>query len=229
MYPGVPPPGDVLHPRPAVPRQPEVQHPHPPVLPDQHVLRLKIAVHQPRRVRRRQPAPRLHEHLHDLRPAPPRPRPLAQPQPAHELHRQEHPPVRDPDLVHVDHVRVGQPRLRLRLAQQRPRLRRPGRPLQELDRHLAIQLLVVRREHHPHPAAAEQLEQRVAPDLARLPEPREHRLELRRRLLFLASDLGCVATPPPRAQRASSSRPPPTPSRRRHHAATSSPAAIFTP
>jgi hypothetical protein len=41
-------------------RQPEVQNLHPPVLGDEQVLRLQIAMHDPLLVRRRQPICHLH-------------------------------------------------------------------------------------------------------------------------------------------------------------------------
>ena len=76
-----------------------------------------------------------------------------------------------PDLVHRRDVRVRHVGHRLRLAQQ-PRV--PEAPgvraaplLQHLDRHLAIELLVVRQIHHPHPARAQLPHRREAADAKR--------------------------------------------------------------
>ena len=51
-----------------VAREPEVDDARPPVVGDDHVLGLEIAMDEPRRVRRREPAPGLEEHLEDLAP-----------------------------------------------------------------------------------------------------------------------------------------------------------------
>jgi hypothetical protein len=158
---------------------PEVEHPHavdPPgaVLGDHHVVGLEVAVDQPRRVGRRQPAAGLHEHRHDLVP-----RPTSAPQPAlerhagDELHGDEHLVAERPDLVHRHHVRVGQPRHRLGLAQQAGLTEgaaaggvRHPRP-QQLDRHLSIQLRVVGGAHQAHPARAEGVHHGESPDTSR--------------------------------------------------------------
>ena len=149
-------------------RQSEIDDPRPPVLVQQHVLRLEVAVHQPRRMGRRQPPPRRDEDVQHLAPVA---RAVAQPAlerpAAQELHRQEDLPVEDADVVHRDHVRVRQPRHRLRLAQK---ARAPGilaaelASLEELEGDLSIQLRIVGAVHDAHRAAAHALDDQVAPE-----------------------------------------------------------------
>ena len=149
-------------------RQSEIDDPGAAVLVQQHVLRLEVAVHQPRRMRSRQAPPRGDEDVQHLAPGaragaePALERPTAQ-----EFHGQEDLPVEDADVVHGDHVRVRQPRHRLRLAQQA----RPRRvfltelaSLEELERDLSIELRIVGAVHDAHGAAAHALDDQVAPD-----------------------------------------------------------------
>jgi hypothetical protein len=97
----------------------EVHHPHAAPLVDHYIVGLEVAVDQTREVRGRDSAGRVGQHLHDLGPAAPA---LAGPRveglAGHELHRNPHTIVVGADVVHGDHVRVGQLRQRLGLAQQ---------------------------------------------------------------------------------------------------------------
>ena len=136
------------------PREPEVEDPHPPVGADQHILRLKITVHEPDLVGRREPAPCLYVHVQQLAP---RPRLLALPfcqrQALDELHRHEH---LAPDLAHLidlDDVGVRQPGQRLGLAKDPSAglVLRAG-AMQQFDRHAPAVVGVVGRVHHPHAA-----------------------------------------------------------------------------
>jgi hypothetical protein len=149
-------------------REPEVGQPRHPVAPDQHVLRLEIAMNQPRRVRGRQPPPRRQEHLHDLFHAArlamqPRGQRLA----LDVLDHQEHEPRVNAHVVDRDHVRMREPRHRLRLLQQRARgwiqsARAPrcsgsrARPRpQELAAHAPAELRIVGLVDHAPRAGAD--------------------------------------------------------------------------
>jgi thiamine-monophosphate kinase len=115
-----------------------------------------------------QPAPGGHVHLQRLVPgARLRLRPEAAGVAFDELHRDEDLVLERADVVDDDDVRVRQARDRLRLA-QRPlppfEQRDAGARLdpQQLDRHLAIQLRIVRGVDLAHAAAADQPEDDVA-------------------------------------------------------------------
>jgi hypothetical protein len=130
-------------------------------------------VHQPGGVRRLQTPARLQHHLEHLTPPP---APLRQPRPERppldELERQPHPIAERPDVVDRHHVRVVEPRQRLRLAQlPGPRRRAAVLRAQELQRHLAIELRIVRRIHDPHPPGTELAQHHEATDLRPPPQP----------------------------------------------------------
>ena len=100
-------------------REPEVEHAHAPVLPDEHVRRLEVAVHEPGAVRGREPFARGDRGAHDLGARPPLlVRPRAERPPLDELGREEHVVLERADVEHREHVRVREPRERLRFAQE---------------------------------------------------------------------------------------------------------------
>jgi hypothetical protein len=149
----------------------EVGDPGPAVLADQDVLGLEVAVDQAGAVRGRQPFARLDERAQDLAAvARPLLEPLAQGLTADVLHGDEEPLTEGSRVVDRDDVRVRQPRHRLRLTQKaRPRVL-PDL-LQELDRHLPVEVGVVGGVDGAHFAFAEQLDHDVAPDRLSAREP----------------------------------------------------------
>ena len=102
----------------AGPGQTEVEHAGPLVRADDDVVRLEVAMDDLRRMGRGQPASRRDVHPHHVAPPVIAELPLAQRPAGHELHRQVDLPFVLADLVHVDHVRVGDASQRLRLAAQ---------------------------------------------------------------------------------------------------------------
>jgi hypothetical protein len=151
-------------------REAEVHHLHRAVVGDQHVVWLEVSVHQTDRVRRGEPAAGRDEDLQHLGPCPlGHLEPIADAPPADQLQRHKHLAVEGPDVVDRDHVRVREPRHRLRLAQQpQPRLGVAVSRPQQLDRHAAVELRVVGGVDDPHPALPERLQHHVAA------EPRRH-------------------------------------------------------
>jgi hypothetical protein len=131
---------------------------------DQQVLRLEVAMNQARVVRRGQAFAGLPEHLDDLAP---RSRLLRQPLPdgptLDELHRDERARAERADAIDRDDVWAGQPRHRLRLAEQEPCRVELGGP-QGLERHLAIERRIVGGVDDPHRAHADDVEHDVAID-----------------------------------------------------------------
>ena len=115
-----------------------------------------------------EPARRLHERRDHLAPGP---LPLLQPprerHPLDELHGDEEPPLRGPDVVHDDDVRVRELRDGLRLAQQallREVVLRRHLGEHELERDVAVEAGIVGRVHLAHAAAAHEREHRVPTD-----------------------------------------------------------------
>ena len=159
------------------PGDPEVHHPDSTLGAAHRIVGLEVAMHQARRMHGGQPARGVQVGGHDRRGA--RPRvvdPRAQSLAFDELHRHvETRRVSLPegvlaDLVDGDHVRVGDLRHRPRF-RQRPlhgvRGLRPGLEAHELDRDPSIESGIVRREHDPHPAPTDLLEQREPADSGR--------------------------------------------------------------
>jgi hypothetical protein len=147
--------------------EPEVRDAHAPVVAAQHVRRLHVAVHEALRVRGREPARRVEEGREHVAMARPRraPAPRVERLPLDELHRHEHVAVVLPHVVDLHDVRVRQLAERARLAhEQRPRALGAARRVHQLERHAPVELGVVRRVDHAHPAAAEQRQDEVAPD-----------------------------------------------------------------
>ncbi|MFT3764449.1 MAG: hypothetical protein QM820_02865 [Minicystis sp.] len=144
----------------------EIEHAHAPVVPDHGVVGLEIAVHEALLVGREEAPPGLRIDLDHLAVrAWARGPPRAEGLPGDELHRDEDLTVGDADLVDRDHVGVRELGERLRLPEEAGvRLRAGARRSQELERDLAIELLVVGGIHGPHPAGAEPVEEREAPD-----------------------------------------------------------------
>jgi hypothetical protein len=97
----------------------EVHHARSPIVADDHVLRLEVAMDDPLRVGGLQAATCLHEDAEDL---PPRSRALPQPHveraPADELHRHVHVPRFRVDVVNRNDVGVRQSCQRLRFADE---------------------------------------------------------------------------------------------------------------
>jgi hypothetical protein len=146
-------------------RDPEVDDARATISTDDDVARLEVAMDDPLAMRSREAAPRLHEHPHDLRPGPrPRAKPAIERAPIDELHRHERVTVVRVDVVDRDHVRMVQPRERLRLAKQ-PRTCSTARPrTQELESDRAAELRIVGLHHNPHSALPSRSEHHVPPD-----------------------------------------------------------------
>ena len=148
-------------------RQPEVHHPHATVCTEHHVVRLEVAMDQPLGVRRTKAGAGGHEHAENVSP---RTRLLRHPcregVALHELHRHEHALLVDTDIVHGHDVGIVDAGERLRLALKAcPRAGRVGGSRsQELQRHLAVELGIVRRHDYAHRARTESGQDDVAPD-----------------------------------------------------------------
>ena len=147
------------------------------VVSDQDVGRLEVAMHEPGRVRSGQPLAGGAVHREDLRPVGAARLalgldPTRQIHAVDELHRDEDP--RDladldrADIEHLQQVRVGDLGHRSGLAYEAAAaLRCSGRSNlrpQELDRHLAVELRIVRGEDDAHPALAQRVDDDVAAD-----------------------------------------------------------------
>ncbi len=126
-----------------LPREPEVGNPHAPVVADQQVLRLDVAVDEARGVRGREAFPRLPEHPEDLRQRPGVARePGAKGASYDELHGHEQIAVEHAHVVHRDDVRVRQLGQRLGLPLQagpRAVLALAGLCREQLERDLAAE------------------------------------------------------------------------------------------
>jgi hypothetical protein len=149
--------------------EPEIGHPDPPVLADEHVLRLEVAVDDARPVRGGQPlASGAVEGQRVLQPGKAGPLRAAQGLALHVLHGEEDLAVEGANVVDGDDVRVGQPGDGLRLGEElgahRCRSRPAPRP-EELDGHLAVELGVEGAVDHAHPTPAHGVEQHVASEV----------------------------------------------------------------
>jgi hypothetical protein len=153
---------------------------------DEHVVELEVAVDDAGGVRGDEPASRAAKQLEHLAPAAllslePAPQRLAW----HELHREKYATGVRADVVDRDDVRVRQPRHRLRLAQQaRLRVDAAAGPHQ-LDRDVAHELRVGRREHDAHATFADL----IRDDVAAYALAARDRLERRARAAALAPSL----------------------------------------
>ena len=147
-------------------RQPEVDDPRDPIGPDQHVVGLEVAVHQPGRVRSGQALTGPLIQREDLGG-----RALAAGDPPtgrraiDQFHGDEQLALVGPDLVHGDHIRMRQASHRGGLAEQP--LRAVGHGAMELECHVAAEPEVARAIDDPHPAGADPLD-----DLERGADPR---------------------------------------------------------
>ena len=148
-----------------LPGQPKIRDANAAVAPDHHVVRLEVAVDQPSGVRGTEAPRRRGEHRQDLRPtAGPFAKPGGQRLPVDELHRDEHAVLVSPAVVNDDHIRVGQARDGLRLAQQpaaRPMTSAFAVRVQQLERYFPVQLAVVGRVHLAHSSPADQSQHNV--------------------------------------------------------------------
>ncbi len=171
--------GDVLHRRPDRLRgeragtrfagQTEVDHPGLALLVEEHVLRLEIAVNQPRGVSSQQPPPgRDEDREHLAHRALTGRKPASEGAAAQEVHGQEDLSLEHAHVVHCDHVRVRQSRQRLRLTQKTGARRLVLDPrlvaLQQLERDLAIQFGVVGAVDDAHRTVADAFQDHVAAD-----------------------------------------------------------------
>ena len=165
-------------------RDPEVADTNAPITTDEHVRGLEVPVDELARVCSRQPLPRLPKHLHDLLPGALLREPSREVDALDQLHRDEHPGIERPDVVHGDHVRMGQPCHRLALAERSSRqgllALRPPAP-DDLDRDRAIELRIVRLVHRAAATASEGTDDQVAVD--EVPAPQ---LGLRRGIRIVA-------------------------------------------
>ena len=153
-------------------REAEVCDTHAPVVADQQVARLDVAMDQRGGVGCRQAPRRGAKHLEDLLGAARHGGPRGDRLAAHELHREEHATRGLADVVDRHDVRVRELRERTCLAEQPVAMRTTEQVLgQELQRDLAIERRVVRRVHHAHRPGADLLQQGVS--LVR--EPRRDR------------------------------------------------------
>jgi hypothetical protein len=179
--------------------QPEVEDLDVPVRADHDVRGLEIAVDHVRPVRGGQPIRHLGRDL-ERRAQRQRPArdPLLERLPFHQLHRDEDGSLVLPDLVHRGHARVDHGRPRARLAQQAPAalLARDQLGRQHLERHRAVQPLVLGPVDDPHAARAEPLPDPVVGERAsdqgirsRVPVQGGHRFE-GSQLLQLRPELG---------------------------------------
>ena len=152
----------------ARPREAEVGHQDTPVVTDQDVLRLEVAVNESRVVRGCEPATGGNEDsTDDLAESPsPRCEPLRERRPIDELHGEKDAVVERPDVVHGDDVGVGEPGHGLRFAQKTTTtvgvVRRAVRQ-EELDRDRAVELRIVCGVDDAGGAAAEHVAYLVAP------------------------------------------------------------------
>ncbi|HEU0032763.1 MAG TPA: hypothetical protein VFQ53_19160 [Kofleriaceae bacterium] len=150
-------------------REAEVGDPRAPAVVHDRVVRLEVAMDDPRGVRGREPRGALREHVDDRGGrGPGLGEPRAQRPPGDVLHRDEHAVVPAADVEHADDVRMIDPRERAALAEH-PLLDErvlgdAGLRLHELDRQLAIELAIVRAVDDAHRAGTELAGDRVAID-----------------------------------------------------------------
>ena len=171
-------------------RQPEVAHAHAPIVAEQHVRRLEVAMHQPGVVRRRQPAPGEDEAI-EARVG--RARRLVEPEaqraPLDELHghpgQRQRPRRLHARVVHDDDVGVLHARHRLRLGHDVAARRRRRR--HQLQRDLAVEARIVGPPHDAHAAMPEHLDEHIAADGA---EALRQRRQRRRAALFCGRQSG---------------------------------------
>lgn len=159
-------------------REAEVRDAHLPVLADQHVRRLEVAMHQPGAVRGLETGARSQEEIEPLFERVARIlQPLPQGPADDQLHRHVGEiviarPV-DAGVVDGDHVRVLHARHRLRLGDDLA-VRAVGRD--QLERDLAIEDRIVGLPDHAHPALAEDAQKQIATERAIVVRQRRHRL-----------------------------------------------------
>jgi hypothetical protein len=168
-----------------VARKPEVHDAHTTVAIDHGVVALEVAVDQSRPVHRDEPATCGDMSVDDLSPRSwPLRDPTAQRHAIDELHREIDERVvvgSRPRFVDRDDIRVRDLGHRARLgdhpaAQHLRVVGVAGKRAHELDRHAAIELRVVGREHHPHATATDRRHQQVATDGVPHMRAPEHRL-----------------------------------------------------
>jgi hypothetical protein len=150
-------------------REAEVGHPHATVGADQDVVRLEVSVDHAGGVRGGQSPTRGDENLdHRVPAARRRAQPRAQRPALDVLHGDEELVAERSDVVHRDDVGVSEACHRLRLTgesgTQRGRVRRRQRWVDELERHHAVQIRVLRGAHRPHPAGADDAKDPIAAD-----------------------------------------------------------------
>ena len=147
-------------------REPEVEHHDAPVVIDDHVVGLEVAMDELGRMRGGESLPRVDHHVDDLLPrALLLLHPLSQRDAVDVLHRDEDAPLPRADVVHGDDVGMRESSDRLRLAHESVARTLAANPrVQQLERDLAIELRIVRGIDHPHAADTELVEHDVAID-----------------------------------------------------------------
>ena len=153
------------------PHEAEVGHLHAAVLAEQHVGRLEVAMYQPGRVRSDQAPAGPNEHTQHLAPVMPSGRhPLLQGAAGDQLHHDEYLPLVHADVVDGDHIGMGELGQRLSLAHEAALhgLARGLARVQQLDRHLAIELRIEGGEYPPGAPRPDATDHHVAADADRL-------------------------------------------------------------
>ena len=148
------------------PREAEVADPRAPVGPDEDIVRLEVAVHEPGGVRGGEASTGLRQHLQHLgKLAGPRGEPISERAAVDELHRNEDLIVVRARVVRRDDVGVREPRDGLGLTEDAALRRARGLlDANELQRHPPVELGVARGIDGAHRALAELLLDDVAPD-----------------------------------------------------------------
>ena len=150
------------------PDEAEIEHANPPVVPDNHVGRLDVAVDQPGRMQCGEADGDLSKHDDDVLPrANLRHQPALERGPRHEFHGDEQLVIRGPDLVNRDEVGVRDLGHRLGFTQQSfapTTADVPDMGTQDLDSEVAIERVIVSGIDDTHTAGAEAIDDSVAPD-----------------------------------------------------------------
>jgi WD40 repeat protein len=143
------------------------------IVADDDVVGLDVAVDEAGPMRGREPGARFAHHPHDVAPRPARADPRAQRYADDELHHHHHRAVALVDVVHRDDVGMRELGERARLPLH------ISTRVQHLDRDLAIEPRVIRREHGAHRAAADPIEQHEPAQARRVIAAEQAGLDLR--------------------------------------------------
>ena len=158
--------------------QAKVEHARTPVCADDHVVGLEVSVHEASGVGSLEPGSNLAQHRYRFTPALAQiegrlgSKPLTQGLTDHEFHGHEGGPMVFAELVDLDDIGVRQAREGLTFSLEAPA---PGLALEaraeQLDRDLAVELLVVAGIDDPHAAAAELAQDHEATEAMELGGP----------------------------------------------------------